>query len=47
MCLTSLPPQICLIRKKEIGDKRASASCEWLDFRKSFPFRVLFSRVKR
>ena len=35
MCLTTLPPRICWIGKREIADNRASASRELEDFRKS------------
>ncbi len=40
---TALPPRNCLIRKRKIGDNRASAFPEHLKFRKSFKYKGLFS----
>ena len=45
MCLTTLPPRICWIEKREFGDNWASASRESPSFDKSLIKKELFSRA--
>ena len=45
--LTTLPPRMCLIGRREIGDNRASAFPELPDFGKLLTQNGLFSTAER
>ena len=45
MCLTTLPPRVFWIGKREIDDNRASVFSARSEFLKSFKYNGLFSRA--